>query len=241
MEKDGDGDPYLEEFVSVDAHETVMRPLVQNRDGYGGIPQGDERRFISPQSVHSFPTEGMDSWSGTIPPAPAPDSDHMAGEMIDLYWMSALRDRPFDTYDGDITNEDIAADLTAIVEADLETIDYGPNLSQFLIQDGMFGAFPVSPKIKTFHRGQDYGTTRDEWLGLIAGRGKGAEASPPESRLTVGPNTWSVLIVNVLGSDQAPWWATFAVQHNLKHGHGYDIAVDDLVGPETWQALVDRL
>lgn len=80
----------------------------------------------------------------------------------------------------------------------------------------------------------------------------------------VGPNTWSELIVNVLGPDQAPWWATFAAQHNLKHGHGYDIAVDGdygpetrtaiedfqrvatitvdgLVGPETWQALVDRL
>lgn len=79
----------------------------------------------------------------------------------------------------------------------------------------------------------------------------------------VGPNTWRELIVNVL-PDQAPWWATYAVQHNLKHGHGYDIAVDGdygpgtrgaiedfqsvasitvdgLVGPETWQALVDRL
>lgn len=207
MEKDGNSEPHPEGYVSVDAHETLMRPLVQNRDGYGDIPQGDERRFISPQSVHSFPTEGMDSWSGTMPPAPAPDSDHMAGEMIDLYWMAALRDHSFDTYadalDGDITKEDVAEDITAVVEAvgtpwwhnsnhlfveaNLEEIDYGPYLSQFLIQDVMFGAFPISPKIQTFQRGQDYGTTREEWLGLIAGQGKGAEASPPASRLTVGP------------------------------------------------------
>ncbi len=79
----------------------------------------------------------------------------------------------------------------------------------------------------------------------------------------VGPNTWRELIVPVL-PDQAPWWATFATQHNLKHGHGFDIAVDGDYGPETrsaiedfqrdagltvdglvgtntWQALVDRL
>lgn len=77
----------------------------------------------------------------------------------------------------------------------------------------------------------------------------------------VGPNTWSELIVDVYGPDQDPWWATYAVQHNLRYDHGYsiavdgyygseteaaiesfqsasNIAVDGLVGPETWRALV---
>lgn len=207
MEKDSNDEPYPEGFVSVDAHEAVMSPILRNRDEYNSIPQGDERRFISPQSVHSFPTEGMDSWSGTMPPAPSPDGDHMAGEMVDLYWMAALRDHTFDNYsgtlDGDITKGDIDDDIETIanaietpwwhnsdylfVEADTDELDYGPYLSQFLIQDVMFGAFPISPTIKTFQQGQDYRTTRQEWLRLVAGEGQGAEASPPAARLTEGP------------------------------------------------------
>ncbi|WP_330632608.1 vanadium-dependent haloperoxidase [Halocatena halophila] len=207
METNSNDDPYPEGFVSVGAHEAVMSPILRNRDEYNNIPQGDERRFISPQSVHSFPTEGMDSWSGTMPPAPSPGSDHMAGEMVDLYWMAALRDQPFDAYsgtlDGAITKSDINADITTIadaiqtpwwhntgylfVEAATDELDYGPYLSQFLIQDVMFGAFPISPEIKTFQQGQDYRTTRQEWLRLLAGEGQGAESSPPASRLTEGP------------------------------------------------------
>lgn len=79
----------------------------------------------------------------------------------------------------------------------------------------------------------------------------------------VGPQTWGELIVNVFGPSQDPYWATYAVQHNLRYDHGHSIAVDGLygpetegaiegfqsasnitvdglVGPETWQALVDQ-
>ncbi|MFD1512959.1 N-acetylmuramoyl-L-alanine amidase [Halomarina rubra] len=78
----------------------------------------------------------------------------------------------------------------------------------------------------------------------------------------VGPNTWDALVVTVAGPNDDPWWATYAAQHSLRYGHGYSIsvdgyygsetegaiesfqssaglAVDGVVGPATWQALVD--
>lgn len=53
----------------------------------------------------------------------------------------------------------------------------------------------------------------------------------------VGPNTWTELVVGVLGPNQDPWWATYAVQHNLKHDHGHNIAVDGYYGAETESAI----
>ncbi|WP_143423131.1 peptidoglycan hydrolase [Halegenticoccus soli] len=75
----------------------------------------------------------------------------------------------------------------------------------------------------------------------------------------VGPNTWEALIVTVSYGDQSS--AVTAVQDQLRYAHGYDIAVDGvfgsgtesavesfqssrglavdgIVGPDTWQALV---
>ena len=53
----------------------------------------------------------------------------------------------------------------------------------------------------------------------------------------VGPNTWGELIVGVYGPDSDPYWATYAVQHNLRYDHGHDIAVDGYYGPETESAI----
>ncbi|WP_158413663.1 peptidoglycan hydrolase [Haladaptatus cibarius] len=76
----------------------------------------------------------------------------------------------------------------------------------------------------------------------------------------VGPNTWSALIATVQSG--SAYWPTYAVQHHLNNDEGYNIAVDGvygsetegaiesfqssagiavdgIVGPNTWQALVD--
>ncbi|WP_231184600.1 peptidoglycan-binding protein [Haladaptatus sp. DYF46] len=77
----------------------------------------------------------------------------------------------------------------------------------------------------------------------------------------VGPNTWSELIIYVTGTE-TPHWPTYAAQHHLRDGEGYSldvdgdygpetesvirdfqsdagITVDGMVGPNTWQALID--
>lgn len=55
----------------------------------------------------------------------------------------------------------------------------------------------------------------------------------------VGPNTWDALVVPVSGPDSDPWWATYAAQHSLRDGHGYDISVDGYYGSETEWAVED--
>ncbi|MFC5971550.1 peptidoglycan-binding protein [Halomarina salina] len=78
----------------------------------------------------------------------------------------------------------------------------------------------------------------------------------------VGPNTWEALVITVSGPTDDPYWPTYGAQHHLRDGEGYDIAVDGyygsetegaiesfqsdagitvdgVVGPNTWQALVD--
>lgn len=55
----------------------------------------------------------------------------------------------------------------------------------------------------------------------------------------VGPNTWGELHVDVVDANDDPWWATYAVQHNLRYDHGYDISVDGYYGPETNGAITN--
>ena len=52
----------------------------------------------------------------------------------------------------------------------------------------------------------------------------------------VGPNTWEELYVTVWDANNDPWWATYGAQHHLRYGQGYDIAVDGYYGPETENA-----
>ncbi|SFL51217.1 Peptidoglycan-binding (PGRP) domain of peptidoglycan hydrolases-containing protein [Halogranum rubrum] len=53
----------------------------------------------------------------------------------------------------------------------------------------------------------------------------------------VGPNTWEALYVPVVSASDDPYWATYAAQHNLRDGHGYSISVDGYYGSETKSAV----
>lgn len=53
----------------------------------------------------------------------------------------------------------------------------------------------------------------------------------------VGPETWNALYVTVWDASNDPWWATYGAQHHLRYGQGYSIAVDGYYGPETESAV----
>jgi len=80
-----------------------------------------QRPFVNPLAGYAYELEGTDSAqcsiieNGTRRPfraAPAFASAEEASEMIELYWMSLLRDVPFDTYDTNSLAQEAAADLS---------------------------------------------------------------------------------------------------------------------------------
>ncbi|MBX0287679.1 vanadium-dependent haloperoxidase [Halomicroarcula sp. F28] len=174
----------------------LIDPL-QNNGTLDASLSGTERDHISPPSAHTFPTEGMDSWLGTMPPAPAYDSPRTAGELMDLMFMDMIKHLPFKNYTQrpqtqaddfqpviDELGEDWWYDMEAnqgymFAEGGMSAREHGPYVSQFLMQDVMYGSTPFTPLcIDREVTGVTRNNTQSEWLDLVAGKGEGAEPRP---------------------------------------------------------------
>lgn len=144
------------------------------------------RRFVNPQSAYAYDLEGIDSHQLTMPPAPAFASAQEASEMVELYWMSLLRDVDFANYDNDPVAMAAAEDLSKLSDfrgpkvggkvtpQTLFRDEYlgcttGPYISQFLLQPVNFGAQSIDTRILTNQPGVDFNKTFPEWLNVING------------------------------------------------------------------------
>jgi len=143
-------------------------------------------KLANPQAGLGFGLEGADSHHLGITPAPKFASAEQAGEMAELYWQALTRDVPFSRYDSDPLMNAAVADLSRLsdfrgprvrgqVRAETlfrGTTDgdlVGPYLSQFLLADIPYGAFPISQRIRTSMPGIDFMTSVDEWLAIQNG------------------------------------------------------------------------
>lgn len=72
------------------------------------------RRFVNPQSGWALDTEATDPCCFTIPAPPQLDSDEEAAEIIELYWMSLLRDVPFAMWDDHPLVASAASELSTL-------------------------------------------------------------------------------------------------------------------------------
>jgi hypothetical protein len=144
------------------------------------------RRFVNPQAAYAFDLQGIDPQQLAIRPAPAFASPEEAGEMVELYWMSLLRDVSFANYKSDPLAHEAAADLSELSDfrgpkrngkVTTETLfrdDYpgctiGPYISQFLLQPVNFGAQRIDTTIQTSAPAIDFMTGYAEWLDVING------------------------------------------------------------------------
>ncbi|MGH3831227.1 MAG: hypothetical protein ACRDRS_12410 [Pseudonocardiaceae bacterium] len=138
----------------------------------GALGCGDptkQRRFVNPQSGYAYDLEGIDSHQLTEPPAPAFASAQEAGEMVELCWMSLLRDVPFAEYDNNPVAIAAAEDLTKLSDFrgpkaggqvttktlfrdEYQGCTTGPYISQFLLQPVNFGAQSIDTRILTNKR-----------------------------------------------------------------------------------------
>ena len=211
LETDEDGVPYPEGLVAVDRKlENYWDPVREQDDIDESFETGGQRLFIGVPAVHTVTHSGMDPWRGQMPPAPNPTGVRNAGEMIDLYAMEQLRDVPFTAYPNEPGGDDgprsrqvdetlaaVERDLENVrertgdawwydtsrlfVEADTETLDWGPYLSQYLLQEVNMGALPISQQYLSYEAGVDYNDTQSDWLRTLEGRDSiSAEINPNE-------------------------------------------------------------
>lgn len=158
-----------------------------------GFSGGEPRRLANPQGGLGLNLVGPDSRHVALPAPPAFESDEIAAEIAENYWMSLLRDVHFSDYTADNPLvQEAAGDLNGLIgtlpasarawftrpqsggfkpvtQANLfrgiaPGDDVGPYVSQFLLQDCYFGAQPIDQRMRTVLPGHDYMTQFGTWL-----------------------------------------------------------------------------
>jgi hypothetical protein len=90
---------------------------------FESVPIGGTRKLNGPLGSFAYTLVGTDSqqfgvhdWAGALicPPAPRLAGETYAGELIELYWASLLRDVPFSAYPGNATAQAAAAELNTL-------------------------------------------------------------------------------------------------------------------------------
>ncbi|MEK6636527.1 MAG: phosphoesterase [Pseudomonadota bacterium] len=142
------------------------------------------RPLNNPLSGHGFALAGSDPQSLYIPPPSNFESDETAGDMIELYWMSLLRDVPFSEYQESELVGAAVKELTALgrvpsrlpASAPLawQYLDAGsglagPTVSQFLLLNIPYGPSNIAQTYPCSTPGQTFLDTISEMLKIQSG------------------------------------------------------------------------
>jgi len=172
------------------AYDALLRALHTGDPAeFEAIPLGcppPHRNLTNPQAGLAYDLEGGDAAAFYMPPAPAFASAWRAGEIVENYWMSLLRDVPFTQYGTDPLAQVAAADLSALSDfrgpkvngvvtpgtlfrnlAPGDTV--GPWVSQFFLRPCPFGANFVEQRIRTTLPAIDHMTEYPQWLNIQRG------------------------------------------------------------------------
>jgi len=161
------------------------------------------RHQTSPQCGLAFDMEGIDAQAATVPAPPALASKEIAGEMVELYWMSLLRDTNFLDYGSSPVVAKAIADLNAFGadfkgpkrngKVTVQTLfrdiapgtGVGPYISQFMWLNTPFGVEFVERKMWTLAAGSDHMQNFSEWLTVQNGTVPGKQKFLGERRYLV--------------------------------------------------------
>ncbi|MGD1860757.1 MAG: hypothetical protein ACFB0E_12395 [Leptolyngbyaceae cyanobacterium] len=139
---------------------------------------GGNRLLVNPLNAYSYQSIGDDSHSSRMAAAPAFDKRNTAVDMVERYWMALCRDVRFDQYANSGLIAEACEDLNNLgFEQEFgfvctpETIfrgpyagcPVGPHVSQFLLQDFLFGNQLIRQMQRYPRPGFDYMTDLDTW------------------------------------------------------------------------------
>lgn len=168
--------------VDLTAYGELQHALKTGRpEDFEAITTSGGRRLVNPQAGLAFDLQGVDAHYFAAPPAPALASAQAAGEAVELYWMSQLRDVRFSDFQNHPHVEAACADLNRLTDFrgarqrglvtpgslfrdPLPGTMKGPYISQFLWMEAPFGAESVERRIRTRLPGFDFLTRESDWL-----------------------------------------------------------------------------
>jgi hypothetical protein len=187
--------------VDRDAYDSLREAAASNdAAAYAAIRTSGGLRLTNPMGGLAFDLQGMDAWDIAAPPAPALASAEEAGEGVELYWMSQLRDVSFLDYAAGQPDVDAAvaelSDLSVYKGAKvggkvtpgtlfrdpLPGCLEGPYISQFLWLPMPFGAEYVDRRMQTKLPGTDHLTDYSGWLESQNGFSSVFELPDPQRR-----------------------------------------------------------
>jgi membrane-associated phospholipid phosphatase len=151
-----------------------------NPEDFENIPLGGNARLADPQACFAYTLEGSDAQQFAVEPPPAFNSEQMAGEVTELYWMAILRDVSFTEYTTHPLAAAAAEDLARFQQfrtPDGKPIQprllfrgptrgdqVGPYVSQFLLKDVPYGARRMDQRIRTTVPGDDHLLIYTDWI-----------------------------------------------------------------------------
>ena len=139
---------------------------------------GGERLLANPLNSYSFQLIGNDSNGARMAAAPKFASRNTAVDLVERYWMALARDVRFDRYNSSSLIADACEDLNklgfdrgfgfectpdTIFRGPYEGCDIGPHVSQFLLQDFLYGNQPIRQLQRYPREGLDYLTDFETW------------------------------------------------------------------------------
>lgn len=156
------------------------------------------RKLANPLGAFAIEMMGQDAYGMTMPACPTLNSDHGAGEMVEVYEMNIQRDTPFDTLNfggADTAGDRAVTNLNAFgteykgpvnsVSGALTRAELfrgvapgclaGPYVSQFLAHDFALGAHTITQKYNV-HNGI-YGNTKANFKSISDGAVPVAQAA----------------------------------------------------------------
>lgn len=169
------------------AYRVLLSALdVGDPERFEQVPLGGYAKLENPQAALAVSLVGPDPVQVASPPPPRFSSAEMAGEMVELYWQSLLRDVPFSAYSDDPGTARACAELSRLsgfegpreggkvtpatlfrgsAAGDLA----GPYVSQFLWKRIPFLPMWVDQTIRTTVPGLEYLGRYDRWLQIQNG------------------------------------------------------------------------
>ncbi|MBL8309141.1 MAG: vanadium-dependent haloperoxidase [Burkholderiales bacterium] len=144
------------------------------------LPVNHEIRLVNPLAAYSWEKEPLSREVPKLPPFPALDSERLADEALELYWMALLRDVPLWDYDRAGLVRDAVAELrrtktfASVTPQTLFRLGVtgdgdGHWFSQLLWMPVPYGAQNRWQQYRVAFRGTDFMTTWDEYLKVASG------------------------------------------------------------------------
>jgi len=120
-------------LVDLNAYQSLIDAINSGDPAdFDAIIMGGDSKLVNPQASASFSLVGADAAAHVVPPSPTFISAETAGEMVEVYWKSLLRDVKFSNYE---TNPLIG---TAVADMNLLSDFKGPKVSGQLTRGTIF-------------------------------------------------------------------------------------------------------